>query len=249
MATNNVFGHGETPGLPGYTGSNSNDRATAAGYPVARQSFSENLAVKSGSAVTKAGFGASGITGLLAAPYHLEGLVGPHREVGISVRSSGATGSGADFIVSGFTPGAWLSTSAGSTLTLPAQRQSSTDVLTYPCNGITGTAYQLNDETPNPVTPRNLATNPIGQPIFVQVLTGRVLVVTNVSVTGPAGAVALLPTMTQSNDPNFRLAPNQAFIMPNLPLQPNTSYSVVINGTNNGTPFTRSFTFSTGTIG
>ena len=249
MATNNVFGHGETPGLPGYTGSNSNDRATAAGYPLARQSFSENLAGNWGSAVTKAGFGAVGMTRLLSAPYHLEGLVGPHREVGISVRSSGATGSGADYIVSGFLPGAWLSSSSGSTSTLPAQRQSSTDVLTYPCQGITGAAYQLRDETPNPVTPRNLLTNPIGHPIFIQLLLGRVLVVTSVSVTGPAGSVALLPTMTYANDPNFLLSPHQAIVMPNLPMTPNTTYSVVINGTNNGTPFTRSFTFSTGTIG
>jgi hypothetical protein len=245
MATNNVFGHGESAGLPGFTGANSFNRAIAAGYPAV--TLSENIAAKFGVAVTKTGYGAIGMKGLLAAPYHLNGLMDVDREVGISVRSSGPLGSGADYIVSGFTPAVWLSISAGSTLTLPAQKQSSTKVLTYPCNGITGTAYQLDAETPNPVPSRNLAVEPIGQPIFVQVREGRTLVVTSVSVTGPTGpAVELLPTMTNLTDPNLRLTPNEAIIMPSRPLAPNTSYFVVINGTNNGLPFTESFSFSTG---
>jgi hypothetical protein len=170
-----------------------------------------------------------------------------HREVGINITSSGPSGSGADVIVSGsFAPAVRLAISLSSRSAFPVQRQSSTDVLTYPCSGITGTAYQLTGEDPNPVTPRNLATNPIGQPILVQVLLGRTLIITSATVTGPSGAVALLPTMTQTNDPNGRLSSNTAVIMPDLPLQPNTTYSVVINGTNNGVAFTRSFSFSTG---
>ena len=246
MVTNNSFTHSEVSGLPGFTGANSYDRAVAAGYPAVTLTFSENLAGRSGTS-NKSGYGVDGVRGLLSAPYHLRGLVGAHREVGLSLRSSGALGSGADYIVSGFQPSLWLSISAGSTTALPPQRQSSTDVLTYPCQGVTGTAFRLFGESPNPVTPRDLATNPIGQPILVQLLEGRLLVVTSATVTGPSGPVALLPTMTQTNDPNGRLSSNTAVIMPDLPLQPNTSYSVVINGTNNGVAFTRSFSFSTGT--
>ena len=94
---------------------------------------------------------------------------------------------------------------------------------------------------------RNLAVNPIGQPVFVQLLAGNVLVITSVSVTGPAGAVALLPTMTASNDPNQELLANMAIIMPSAPLSPSSAYSVFITGTNNGVGFSRSFGFSTGT--
>ena len=42
---------------------------------------------------------------------------------------------------------------------------------------------------------------------------------------------------------------NSATVGADAPLQPNTQYEVVINGTNNGTPFTRQFTFTTGTGG
>ena len=245
MAVNSSFTHSEVSGSRGFTGANSNDRATFVGYPLVRPTFSENLYLFSGTS-NKLGYGAKGVTGLLGAPYHLRGLVGAHREVGLSVRSSGIVGSGADYAEPGLAPAVWLSISAGSTQALTPQRQSSSDVLTYPCNGVTGTAYQLTGESPNPVTPRDLATNPIGQPILVQLLEGRLLVVSSASVTGPGGSVALLPTMTYANDPNFRVEPHQAIIMPNLPLAPNTSYSVVINGTNNGVAFTRSFSFTTG---
>ena len=244
LALNNMVGHFETSGLPGFTGVTAQERAIAAGYSE-QLSYDENLSYTSYE--SKIGYGQAGMRRLLSAPYHLSGLVDLHREVGINVTSSGPTGSGADVIVSGsFAPAVRLAVSLSSRSAFPVQRQSSTDVLTYPCAGITGTAYQLTGEDPNPVTPRNLATNPIGQPILVQVLLGRTLVITSATVTGPSGAVALLPVMTQANDPNGRLNSNTAVIMPDLPLQPNTSYSVVINGTNNGAAFTRSFSFSTG---
>ncbi|POP04391.1 serine protease, partial [Salmonella enterica subsp. enterica serovar Heidelberg] len=35
---------------------------------------------------------------------------------------------------------------------------------------------------------------------------------------------------------------------PTAPLQPNTPYTVNLSGTINGTPFTRSFTFTTGNV-
>lgn len=244
QAVNDRVGHFQVAGLPGFTGVTAQERGIAAGY-TDQLSYGENLVYSSYTA--KSGFGRSGTVGLLAAPYHLRSLMDLHREVGINITSSGPSGSGADVIVSGsFAPAVRLAISLSSRSAFPVQRQSSTDVLTYPCSGITGTAYQLTGEDPNPVTPRNLATNPIGQPILVQVLLGRTLIITSATVTGPSGAVALLPTMTQTNDPNGRLSSNTAVIMPDLPLQPNTTYSVVINGTNNGVAFTRSFSFSTG---
>ncbi len=245
QAVNNAFDHYEATDLDGFTGITAEERASAAGY-VGQLSFGEGLTYSRNNTV-KAGSGAKQMAILLSAPYHLRDLVDLHREVGINVTSSGPTGSGADVIVSGtFAPAIRLAVSLSSRAAFPVQRQSSTDVLTYPCDGITNTAYRLTGEDPNPVTPRNLATNPIGQPIFIQVLLGRTLVITGATVTGPSGPLALLPVMTAANDPNGRLTSNMAVIMPDLPMLPNTSYSVVINGTNNGVAFTRSFSFSTG---
>ena len=245
LAVNNQYGHFQDPILPGFTGVSTQERGVQAGY-TGQLSYGESLTYSENNTV-KLGSGQKQMAVLLSAPYHLRDLVDLHREVGINVTSSGPTGSGADVIVSGsFSPAIRLAVSMSSRSAYPVQRQSSTDVLTYPCAGITGTAYRLVDESPNPVTPRNLATNPIGQPIFVQVLLGRTLVITSATVTGPSGSVALLPVLTAANDPNGRLTSNMAVIMPDLPLQPNASYSVVINGTNNGATFTRSFSFSTG---
>jgi uncharacterized protein YkwD len=245
LAVNNQYGHFQDPALAGFTGVTAQERGAAAGYSD-QLSFGESLTYSENNTV-KVGSGQKQMVVLLSAPYHLRDLVDLHREVGIKVTSSGPTGSGADVIVSAsFSSAIRLAVSLSSRSAYPVQRQSSTDVLTYPCAGITGTAYRLVDESPNPVTPRNLATNPIGQPILVQVLLGRTLVITSATVTGPSGPVALLPVMTAANDPNGRLTPNLAMIMPDLPMLPNTSYAVVINGTNNGVAFTRSFSFSTG---
>jgi uncharacterized protein YkwD len=248
MAMNYQFGHYETLGLTDYTGNQPYQRGVAAGYTSAWTSYGEVLTEASGT--PKSGFGALGSRRLLAAPYHMTDIFAGFRDVGISVKSSGQTGSGADYIVSNvaWSPYVYLGADFGAQPSSPAQHQSSSDVLTYPCEGVTGTVYQLTAETPNPVPSRNLATNPIGQPIFVQVLAGQTLVISSVTVTGPSGSVGLLPTMTSANDPNTELAANQAFIMPSAPLAPSSTYTVAITGTNNGATFSKNFTFTTGSI-
>ncbi len=246
LAQNYQFGHFETLGLVGYTGNQPYQRGVASGYSSAFTHYTEVLSMATNT--PKTGFGALGARRLLAAPYHLVGIMGVDREVGISVRNAGQVGSGADYIVanSSWAPSVYLAINFAAQQSMPMQHQSSTDVLTYPCAGIAGTAYQLSAETPNPIPSRNLATAPIGQPIFVQVLAGQTLVITSASVIGPSGAVALLPTMTNANDPNSELTTSQAMIIPAAPLLQNSSYSVSIVGTNGGVAFTRNFTFTTG---
>lgn len=248
MAQNNVFGHYESAGQPGYTGYLPEMRGIVAGYPSSLTSYGEVLS--SATYLPKAGFGLRGTRMLLGAPYHLMGIMQGNRELGISVRSAGQAGSGADYINTdvSWKPRALLAIDFGARQGLPVQHQSSADVLTYPCAGITDTAYMLGNESPNPVPSRNLLTAPIGQPVFVQVLEGQTLVVTSASLIGPGGAVALLPTMTAANDPNTILGNHQAMIIPTAPLTPNTTYNVSITGTNNGTAFSRNFAFTTGNV-
>jgi len=240
MVNNNTASHYEVSGTTGFTGINPWNRMTAAGYNWSLSS--EVMAVLYTS--NKTNWGTNGARSLLAAPYHLQGLMWGVIDIGISVKS-GAT-SGADINAPGATPVSWLVADTGSPSSNPGQAQTTSQVLTYPCQGSTNTAYEMRGESPNPIPGRDLASSPIGQPIFVQVLHGQNLTINSATLTGPFGSVVLRPTMTASNDPNARIYSNQAMIIPDAPLTPNTTYTASITGTNNSTAFSRTFTFTTG---
>jgi hypothetical protein len=240
MVNNNTASHSEVASTTGFTGVNPWDRMTAAGY---NWSLVDEV-MASISIANKTGWGTNGARSLLAAPYHLKGLMWGELDIGISVKS-GST-SGADINAPSAAAISWLVSDMGAPSNSAGQAQGATDVLTYPCQGVTGTAWQLQGESPNPIPGRDLSTSPIGQPIFVQAFHGNTLTITSASLTGPSGSVALLPTMTASNDPNAQVYSNQAVIMPNGPLSPNTTYTVSISGTNNTTAFSKTFTFTTG---
>jgi uncharacterized protein YkwD len=242
---NNVFGHYEVAGKPGFTGVDPWARMTAAGYANYAPGSSEVGAV---SPVVALGdeFRAVAIAAkeLLSAPYHMAAVLGNygHSNIGVGVQ---------------FAPPVQNQTSAqvwavlGTPLGSLQQSLASGDVRTYPCEGTTGTAYQLLGEDPNPVPGRYLSTNPIGQPIFVMAARGHTLTIVNVSLTGPDGIpLAVLPTLNSALDKTGRfIEPHYAIIMPDKPMLPLTKYKVVINGKDNNTPFTRQFSFTTGNTG
>jgi hypothetical protein len=74
------------------------------------------------------------------------------------------------------------------------------------------------------------------------------LVIASASITPTAGgsSVTLLPNLTQTSDANGIVRTNQAVLIPNLPLLANTSYTVSITGTVNGTAFSTNFSWTTG---
>lgn len=194
---------------------------------------------------TKRGFGVLGIRGLLNAPYHLSGLMTGYRDVGIAVRSNADTGKGQR--------GIFVQVNAAYTASAGPQQLGSTDVQTYPCEGTTGVNRQLTDETPNPVPGRDLRANPLGSTVYIAVREGNRLAIANAAMTNASTgqAVALRPAVTSANDPHGPclggcFAPHQAYIVADAPLQPDTAYTVMISGTNNGGAFSRSFTFATG---
>lgn len=123
------------------------------------------------------------------------------------------------------------------------------DVLTYPCAGTTGVEPGLYSEEPNPVPGRDLLNNPLGSSVQVAVKEGQTLTISSASmrVTSTGATVALRTPTTSANDPHvYGFAANRGYIIAEAPLAPNTSYSVEIRGTNNGAPFTESFSFTTG---
>ena len=244
---NGYFDHWEDSLEPnGFTGISPWDRIVAAGYGTPGSVTEEiSQARKRFGEISKVGFGIQGMIGLLNAPYHMRGLLGGFRDIGISVRTSAEVGTSFKQVILQINP-AYLHTT-------PRQELSEQDVATYPCEGTTGTDRQLSDETPNPVPGRDLLTNPLGGTVFVQLRYGNKLAFTSATMTQVSGdgagtAVTLRDPVTSANSGNAFLS-HQGYIVADAPLQPNTQYEVVINGTNNGTPFTRQFIFTTGTGG
>lgn len=240
LIQNNQMSHYQVAGTPSFTGVSPVDRAVAAGYQPGVVSDEISGLYNSGST---AGTGVFGVRALLALPYHQLGMMAGYRDIGLSMRGSdrlGTTGTFGARTVQQFD----LGFEAG------AQRQepASDEVLTYPCNGTTDVFYEFTNETPNPVPGRDLFASPLGPSVLVTIRSGQTLTVTSASMKSRWGAtpIALRPTMTRDNDPNAVLQANQALIVPDTGLMPNTEYVVKIVGTNDDTRFTRTVIFATG---
>ena len=99
---------------------------------------------------------------------------------------------------------------------------------TYPCNGSVGVASALNDESPNPVPGRNLRTSPLGTLSFYRAGADDVLEIVSVTYAKKAdGQLAVLRSpLTSSNNPNpgNPFGQNEAAVIADGPMLPNTTY-------------------------
>ncbi|MCX8516772.1 MAG: CAP domain-containing protein, partial [Rhodoferax sp.] len=236
---NGYLDHLETPEAPnGFTGFGPSDRIVAAGYGTPGDVTDEiaGRRVAYGE-VSKNGFGIAGVRSLLNAPFHMAGLVVGYRDIGLAVRTSSEVGTNYGRVL--------LQANLAYLHTTPRQELSDKDVLTYPCDGTTGTDYELTHESPNPVPGRDLRANPLGGSVFVLLRSGHVLTITSATIIQVNGSNVPLRMPAVA----YRGLANEGYIVADAPLLPNTQYEVVINGTNNGVPFTRQFTFTTGTGG
>ncbi len=244
---NNLISHEEVAGNPnGFTGVLPSDRIAAAGYTDAG-AVADEIAGFIGTN-QKVGLGEPALRNLLNAPYHLQGLMSGFRDVGLSVRSGLDTGTGSATVI--------LQINAAFKKSVGPQLLAATEVHTYPCEGTSGVNSKLTNEEPNPVPGRNLSTTPLGSSVYVAVRVGNVLNISSASMIqiGTGQSVTLRPPITAANDPYGPCAAgcfqsHQAYVAADAPLQATTAYQVSINGTNNRTPFTRTFTFTTGTGG
>ena len=240
---NSVVSHTETVATPGFTGRQPLDRIVAKGY-TGTGGVTDEIVAYTGIA-DKTGLGANGIRGLLNAPYHLRGLMGTYRDVGLSVRNSTDLGTS--------TPSVYLQVDAAYKATAGPIVAGSADINTYPCQGSTGINNKLSNESPNPVPGRDLVTNPLGSVVYLAVKEGNTLTISGASMTQVSNGqpVTLRTPITSANDP-YRgcsegcFKANQAYVAADAPLQTNTAYQVIISGSNNTTTFSRSFTFTTG---
>jgi uncharacterized protein YkwD len=239
---NNYTGHFQVAATPGFTGVSYQDRYVAAGL----SDFTgtdEILAIFGSN--SKTGRGNQSARLLLGAPYHALGLLDGHTNIGISVKNATEVGS---------LHGARVTSQYNLLYQNATGPQKPTGaaanaVRTYPCSGVTGTERLLDGETPNPVPGRDLLANPVGHPVMVEAVnSAAALVIASASITPTAGgsSVTLLPNLTQTSDANGIVRTNQAVLIPNLPLLANTSYTVSITGTVNGTAFSTNFSWTTG---
>jgi hypothetical protein len=109
---------------------------------------------------------------------------------------------------------------------------------------------------PDPFPLVSFDITPYGQPVYVTSGPNTTIALTSGTITLKNGAAVPTTTLTAANDPQHRLLSNQVFLVPTTRLADNSEYVVELSGTSSGListnnpngTFTKSFTFSTGTI-
>ncbi|CAJ0781362.1 CAP domain-containing protein [Ralstonia chuxiongensis] len=228
MSTNGVVADSETKGNPGFTGVSYQDRAVAAGFPN-QYVGGVSGGYYSNASLTDAQYGQQHVIGWLSGVYHIAAGVWPSSIVGIGVSKT---------LFNGY-PDVRASMSFDAPKTMSGNMP-----LTFPCQGTTGVAYSSNGETP---TPPN-TTGAWGTPVAVAGNPSDTIVLTSGTMTDNASHTITLQLLNSATDPNKLLPAFEAVAYPTAPLQPNTPYTVNLSGTMNGTPFTRSFVFTTGNV-
>ena len=238
---NNTASHFENPTqFPiGFTGINAVDRARFQGYVNIGEITDEFVF---SNVIDRVNFGELGIRSLLNAPYHMASLMRNYRDVGLSIRASNET------TPVGVSSRTFLHANLTYKTTTGPQQISTADVKTYPCQGSTGIFFRLANESPNPVPGRDLSQLPLGSSVYVMLREGQTLVIATATMreTLSNTPVVMRAPITSSNDPNGFFRPHEGYVVPDAPLKPSTQYSVRITGSNTGTAFVKSYSFTTG---
>lgn len=220
----------EVAGNPGFTAATYTTRAVYFGYPSSVLATGVSGGYYTNATLTPTEYGQQLVYGWLSGVYHIAIGVWPVTEVGVGWNQT---------TFNGF-PEIQASLEIGN-----PQTATGTAPLTFPCQGTTGVAYASGGETP---TPPNTSGN-FGTPIAVAGLSMTdTIVLTSGTVTDTSGTVTTLNLLDSANDPNKELWSFEGVAYPTSPLLPNTVYTVSITGTDNGTAFSRTFTFTTGNI-
>lgn len=230
----------------GFTGTDVAARVRTAGYGQPNVFFELAEEYGSKNSANKIGTSAQTVKEIFGNVYSMRDALGPFRDIGIAVKSGGAPGLGLDIEgEAGFGSRVFFWSTLG--YLSNAQLESSADVLTYPCEGTVSTSVSSSSNMPTPIAGRNISANPLGQPIYVRVRRGNALMISNASLTqvNNGAVVAIISILTSATDPNGRMGSNEAFLLPDTPLLPNTQYEVKIDGRNDGILFGKSFKFTT----
>ncbi|AKM45332.1 serine protease [Burkholderia contaminans] len=235
MGINGAVTDSEVSANQGFTGATYVDRAAAAKFPAGAIGLGVSVGVATGTgSFSDTQYGQQAVYSLVGGVYHSDVATFPIDTVGVGEYQTQVSSGTTQFTTS------WLSMS----ILNIASKSVSNAPATFPCAGVTGVPYKETSEIP---MPPNVSNTGWGTPISVMGNLTDVIVLQSASITGPSGAVAV-QVLNSDSDPNKLLGKYQAVAYPTSPLLPNTSYSVTINGTNNGTAFSRNFTFTTGNV-
>lgn len=185
------------------------------------------------------------LQGLLAAPYHMKGLLSPQfSEIGLSYQEAKWTENNTNMPYNILSILEIVSASPRGYLSTNTQQ-----VLHYPCDGVT-TDYRLDHEDPNPFgSTRDLKQRPIGQPIYV--LAPNNVTISHASATltdNATKSTIYLNLLNRDNDPspNKSMSANEVIFMPDTPLKANHKYDVTYHLTYaTGERVSKSFSFHT----
>lgn len=219
---NNEITHVQTPGRPGFTGAAILDRLRAAGYPLPeRYAYGEVIASRSNAD------GAGAAEDLIGAIYHRFIVFEPmFREIGTGAATggNGMTWFTADFMGAGMDGGIARGT-----------------VVAYPAAGQTNVPLAVNsdEEEPDPVPNQNR----IGYPVSVHANLLSVVAVQSFALRPRGGAD--LPARLLQHETDANVPVSAAAIVPLDPLAAGTTYDVRFEGTVDGIPVSRSWSFTT----
>jgi hypothetical protein len=238
-----VISHTETPGVAGFTGADLGARAIYQGYIYgALAEILEATYFDYGTQQTfptMAERGASSMRNLMNTVYHLSGAMYEGRDVGM----------GAYMNTIKINSTTWreeyrFGALVGYRHTVSPIVLGAGQIATYPCAGTSNipTSFSPADESPNPF-PNSAQL--VGPPIYIKVDDGQVL--NNVTGTVSRNGVSVATiVLTVNNDPNSEVFANEVFVIPSSPLIANSTYQVALSGSVGAVPFTRNFSFSTG---
>lgn len=212
---------------PGFTGATYAARATYAGYPA------NTVFVAGGSAgywtnstLSETAYGTNIAVAWSSGVYHVGPFVWPVTQIGIGWNET---------TVNSFPEAHGVVTVAN------LQPMGGSVPLMFPCDGATGVPYQVVGETPTP--PNTNGT--LGPSLAVASNSSDTVVLTSGTLTDTSGNVINLQVLNSATDPNKLIQAFEARAYSATPLTPNTKYSAILSGTDNGIPFTRTGSFTT----
>lgn len=255
---------------PFFTGDSFAQRLVNANYANAGNGTTENIAQSLyfnsiGNLITPEAAADSMTKSLLAAPYHLRALMLPSSVlIGTSIVAYKPYKKDNNQYQSYV-----LVTHAAATQ--DTRDQTFEGVFTYPCQGVSDTVTALYNEAPDPFRgARNLQTNPIGQPVYINVPTAKTIKLRNISFYDVARNSELpIQLLDTDQDPykntDYEIPANEAFILPltdtlksckkgikkaqNCGLYGNSQYRVSFDVMiDNKALISQSFTFTTGEV-
>lgn len=217
----------------GFTGTTYMDRAAHVGMPSSVYVAGGASGWYNTNSLSPTAMGQALATVWTSAVYHQSLIVWPYNDLGFGVGQTQSNGYTLDI----------ASENIAFDPSVTNDAYASGAPLTFPCQGMTGIPYGINGEIP---MPPNTSSSGFGTPVTVIGKMNDLVKLTSASMVDTAnGQQITLNILNTDTDPNKLIPSFQASAYPASPLSPNTTYQVNLSGTINGTPFSRSFTFTT----